>query len=270
MLSNLQRTAVVNPLLSTQSGPLVIAHRGNSAHAPENTIEAFRQAIALGADGIEFDVRLTRDGRAIVMHDPAVDRTTSGTGLVADLTYDRIRTLDAGARFAKPDAPAPYAGRGVYAPLLEDVLDAFPSTPCIIELKTKEAAPEVLRIVRERNAAERCVVGSFVDDALAAFEGTGLALSASTRQLAALLWRGVLRRGILRVPFQCVSTPRSHRFFPLPIAGWTRVLEPLGVPVHVWTIDDPAVARRLWRKGVRGILTNDVPAILAARSRPTG
>ncbi len=228
-------------------------------------MEAFQQAVALGIDGMEFDVRLTSDGRAVVMHDPTVDRTTDGTGTVASMTLAQIRALDAGARFT-PDrgATRPYTARGIVAPPLEEVLDAFPSTPCIIEIKAPEASMEVRRIVRDQRATDRCLVGSFVDRALDAFEGSGIAVGASPSQMRVLLWQGYLRRPVRRVPFDVVSTPTTHRHFPLPIGGWAHILEPLGVPVHVWTVDDAEEARRLWDKGVRGILTNDPATILRA------
>lgn len=228
-------------------------------------MEAFQQAVSMGVDGMEFDVRLTRDGRAIVMHDATVDRTTSGSGSVAELSVAQIQGFDAGARFTTDGRSTPYAGRGIVAPLLEDVLSAFPDLPCIIEIKTPNVSAEVRRIVLDLRARERCVVGSFVDRALDLFEGSGIPLGASTSQMAALLRHGYLRQSVRQVPFQLVSAPMSHRRIPLPIGGWVKILEPLGVPVHVWTIDDPRVARRLWAKGVRGILTNDPAAMLAAR-----
>src|SRR4029077_21200970 len=87
----------------------VIAHRGNSAHAPENTFVSFDQAIALGVDALEFDVRLTRTHRVVGIHDATVDRTTNGSGAVVDHSFDELRALDAGARFtAANGAAAPY------------------------------------------------------------------------------------------------------------------------------------------------------------------
>lgn len=231
-------------------------------------MEAFRQAVAAGADAIEFDVRLTRDGRVVVMHDPTVDRTTSGSGAVADLTLAQIRSLDAGVRFTSVDGTASsYAGRGITAPTLEDVLDAFPTLPCIIEIKTPTVSAEVRRLVIDRGAADRCVVGSFVDDALDLFRGSGIAVGASTAEMKALYWRAFWRLPVPRVSFQLVSAPTEYGHIPLPIAGYVRILKPLGVPVHVWTVDDPQAALELWAKGVQGILTNDPVTMLRAAGR---
>ncbi len=231
-------------------------------------MESFRQAVALGVDALEFDVHLTRDGRAVVMHDPSLDRTTSGTGRVADLTLDEIRRLDAGARFTTDGGLSfPYVGRGVVAPTLEDVLTEFPSLPLIIEIKTPNASAEVLRVIRAHGAESRCVPSSFVDHALDVFQGTGIPIGASPQHMRELFWPGLLRRPVGRVPFQLVSMPTVHKGLPLPVGGFARILEPLGVPVHVWTIDDPRVAQRLWGKGVRGILTNDPAVMIEAAAR---
>lgn len=79
---------------------LVIGHRGAAGHAPENTIAAFDRALAMGVDGVETDIRATRDGVLVLLHDATVDRTTRGSGAVADLTWAELEGLDAGARFA--------------------------------------------------------------------------------------------------------------------------------------------------------------------------
>ena len=87
----------MNLFLQPRSHPLVIAHRGSSAYAPENTLAAFQLAAEQGADAIELDVDLTRDGQVVVMHDATIDRTTDGHGRVGDLTLEEIRRADAGA-----------------------------------------------------------------------------------------------------------------------------------------------------------------------------
>ncbi len=112
----------------TPRRPLVIGHRGASADAPENTMPSFERALALGADGIEFDVHLTSDGHAVVIHDALLDRTTDGTGPVHLHTLDQIRALDAGRWFG-PE----FAGVGV--PLLSDVLE-LPARIFELEIKT--------------------------------------------------------------------------------------------------------------------------------------
>ena len=96
--------------------PIVFAHRGDEAHAPENTLSAFKQAVEKGTDGIEFDVKLTADGQVVVLHDQSVDRTTNGTGNVAKLSFAALRELDAGKQF-----PGQFPGEKI--PTLDEVFE---------------------------------------------------------------------------------------------------------------------------------------------------
>ncbi len=97
-----------------------MAHRGASADAPENTLEAFHLAVQQGCDAFELDVRLTRDGEAVLMHDPTLLRTCAHPGEVAVMTLAQIRAADAGAGYLAPDGTRPWHGRGVVAPLMPD------------------------------------------------------------------------------------------------------------------------------------------------------
>src|SRR5215212_9031009 len=143
--------------------PVNLAHRGASALAPENTIEAFRLAVEAGAGGLELDVHLTRDGHVVVIHDPTVDRTTSGTGAVSEMTFDELRGFDAGHTFS-PDGGSnhPYRGLGVRVPTLRDVLEEFPGVAVNIDIKAKRPGIEatVLGVLREANALGRALVVS--------------------------------------------------------------------------------------------------------------
>jgi glycerophosphoryl diester phosphodiesterase len=256
-------------LLDPEARP-VVAHRGDSAHAPENTLESFRQGIACGADAIECDVHLTRDGHLVVLHDPTVDRTTDGSGAVANLTLAELLRLDAGFRFT-PDGGRtfPWRGRGVTIPTLESVFEAIPvTTPMIIEVKTPAAAART-RLVVERHGADRCLVGSFDAAAFTPLDGSGIARTASRRDVVRLYLRALLPGGPRRLPFQALCIPPASNRIPLPVARFARMAHAAGVPTHVWTVDDPARARRYWSRGVNGMITNDPASILAAASRAT-
>ena len=141
--------------------PLVIAHRGASGTAPENTLAAFRRAVACGADMVELDVQLTRDGEVVVVHDFTLDRTTDGTGAVGASSLAEIRRLDAGAWFA----PA-FLGEAV--PTLGEVLGAI-GLPVNVELKPvgdQGLEAETLAVVRAAGALGRVVFSSFDPGAL--------------------------------------------------------------------------------------------------------
>ena len=128
-----------NPLTDL-GARLVIAHRGNAADAPENTIESFAQALALGADALELDVRVTRDAVPVVIHDPTLYRTTGQRDLVADMTAAQLSHADAGATFSKDAGMSfPYRARGLTVPTLAAVLERFADVPLLIEVKVPEA-----------------------------------------------------------------------------------------------------------------------------------
>jgi glycerophosphoryl diester phosphodiesterase len=144
---------------------IVVAHRGASAQAPENTMEAFRLGVEAGADAIELDVHLTADGQLAVIHDDTLDRTTDRTGRVAELTMDQIREADAGATFARPgDAGLAYAGEGLRVPTLPEVLAWLPEEiGLVVEVKARAAADAVVEALRGQPVREgdRLAVISF-------------------------------------------------------------------------------------------------------------
>jgi glycerophosphoryl diester phosphodiesterase len=130
---------------------LVVAHRGASVQAPENTMESFRLAAEAGADAIEVDVHLTSDGHLAVIHDETVDRTTDGSGDVVSLTLKSLRKLDAGARFTDADGSTPYAGKGLTVPTLEEVLDWLPDdVGLVVEIKARATVPKVVEALRDQ------------------------------------------------------------------------------------------------------------------------
>jgi glycerophosphoryl diester phosphodiesterase len=131
-----------------------IGHRGVMAAEPENTLRSFLRAEREGLDGIELDLHLSRDGALVVMHDETLERTTDGTGAIADHTLEQLRTLD--------------AGLGERIPVFEDVLDAVgPALPIQAEIKDVAAARSLAKVLRERDLLDRVSVLSFHDSALA-------------------------------------------------------------------------------------------------------
>jgi glycerophosphoryl diester phosphodiesterase len=246
----------VHPLLDPDQRPIV-GHRGNAAHAPENTMESFRQALAAGAECLEMDVHLSGDGHVVVIHDPTLDRTTNATGAVAALPLERIREADSGARFTRDGLTFPYRGAGLRVPTLEEVLREFADVSILIEIKTAQASTETRRVIERSRAESRCVVESFDARALDAFRGSRIAIGASTADVKRLLHRVVTRRKPRSLPYAVMCVPRRLRGVRIPIASLVHLTRPAGCLVHVWTVNDPAVARRLWKVGVRGIISDD-------------
>jgi glycerophosphoryl diester phosphodiesterase len=248
--------AECNPLLDLSARP-IIAHRGASGSAPENTMAAFDLAVRQGATAIELDVRLTADGVPVVLHDASLDRTTNGRGPLAALTLDRLQALDAGARFTTDRGQTfPFAGSGVRVPTLAEVLRAVPGMPILLEIKEPAAQEAVRRVLLEQDAVGRCVLASEHHAALALFRQPPFAVAASSSEIGALYRSALFRRIPERVAYRTLSVPERHRGLPVPTRRFVAAARGLGCPVHVWTVDDPAVAQRLWNRGVSGIVTN--------------
>ncbi|MBV9880437.1 MAG: glycerophosphodiester phosphodiesterase [Gemmatirosa sp.] len=256
----------MHPLLASGTR-LVVGHRGNSAHAPENTLASFRQAVALGADALELDVRLTADGHVVVHHDATLDRTTDGTGAVAATPLARIAALDAGARFSRDGgATLPYRERGVRVPTLDALLTELADTPLLIEVKTPAASGPTRALIERHGAEARTIVDAFDSACLDPFRGSRIAVGSSRNDVARLMAMTLAGIRPRAVPYRVICIPERYGALPLPVARFARALAPLGVPVHVWTVNDPADARRLWNAGVGAVISDDPGPMLAARA----
>jgi glycerophosphoryl diester phosphodiesterase/membrane-associated phospholipid phosphatase len=246
----------------------VIAHGGAQGHAPPNTMPAFELALELGADTLEMDLQLTADGEVVTIHDGTVDRTTDGVGAVRDLTLAELQALDAGATWTPPEQPEvdpPFAGRGVRHATLREVLDRFPDTPLIVELKTdggEAIIQPVIDLVAEYGRDDgSLVIASFSADYLGPVRAqlpdvpTNMPESETTafytRQLVGLHPWWTPPGMVFQVPEtfdgRLVVTPR-----------FTRAAERLGIDVQVWTVNDPEQMHRLLDAGAHAIMT-DVP-----------
>ncbi len=255
----------MNPLLDLAARP-VIAHRGASTRAPENTIPAFRLALEEGADALELDVHLTADGVPVVIHDPTLDRTTGARGVVAMEPLERIRQADAGARFSHDGGRSyPWRGRGVRVPTLVEVLAAFPDVPLLIEIKTPRAQHAVRCVLADHGAGERCIVAAFDAAALEVFGEPPFVRGAARVDIWRLWQASLLARPVTRVGYRALCVPERFRGLRVPHRRFIAAARRLGCPVHVWTVNDPGTARRLWRLGVSGIITNVPREIRKAR-----
>jgi glycerophosphoryl diester phosphodiesterase len=247
-------------ILLDRSARPIIAHRGGMGAAPENTLAAFQRSAREGADAFELDVRLTADGHVVVCHDATIDRTTDARGQISMLKLADVRRADAAAR---------WTGESVGTqriPLLAEVLDSFPSTAVVVELKSPSAAAPAVEVVKRGAAKDRVVFAAFDDIAIRVARGAGAPTLASRNELLRLLPSMLRGRGARRLPFSAISMSASYYGLPVPVARFARMLD---VPVHIWTVNDPDVARRHWVAGARGIVT-DYPATMleARRSSP--
>lgn len=245
--------------------PVNFAHRGASAREPENTLAAFRAAVEAGAEALEMDVRMTRDGEIVVIHDPTVDRTTDGTGVVREMTLSEVRALDAGHRFA---AESGFPGRELKVPVLAEVFREFPGVAINVEIKEPRPGIEeaVLRVIREAEAEDRTLVASWDHAVISRFRavcGGRVATGASRREIAVFLLLSRLRAERLARPaYDALQVPVEHRGITVVTPRFVEAAHKLGLRVDVWTVDEPEEMRRLLDLGVDGIMT-DRPDVLA-------
>lgn len=245
----------------------VIGHRGNRAHAPENTLPSLLEAVNAGADAVEFDLHVSKDGVLVVVHDDTLDRTTDAKGPVSARTADELRRVDAGARFTKNGRDYPWRGRGVGIPTFDEVIEALPATlPLIIELKTAAGGPLLAAAIARHGLTPRIIVAGFDPESTRILRGGPIALGASSPDVASLLVPSLLRRPVPASWYRALCIPPVHRGLPVPVASIVRAVKPHGVVTHVWTVNDPARAQRLWRHGVNGIISDDPALMLSARS----
>jgi glycerophosphoryl diester phosphodiesterase len=243
--------------------PLLIAHRGGAALAPENTLAAFRNgAETWGADMTELDVHASADGHCVVIHDPTVDRTTDGTGAIAAMPLARLRELDAGYRFTADGHTFPFRGRGIAIPTLEEVLEALPRMRFIVEVKDGAAQPPLFETIHRFGARDRVIAAGMYDRDRTMFPAYRGAVSASVEELKRFYTRFRLGLGRCFPPrADVVQVPEFWDGRRVVSAAFVRVLARADIPVHVWTVDDPADMHRLLDWGVAGILS-DRPDIL--------
>jgi glycerophosphoryl diester phosphodiesterase len=226
---------------------LTIAHRGASALYPENTLRAFIAAAELGADMCEFDVRMTRDGEVVVIHDATVNRTTDGRGRVAAMSAAAIERLDAGARFGAEF-------RGERIPTLAEVAQAL-GARCggrcgmDVELKAPGLEARVCDILRGCGAMERAIVSSFDWDQLkiVAQQEPRLRLALLGEKASAALL------DVAAAMHAFAIAPR----FDIADAALCAEAHRRGLAVYVWTVDDAPTMGRLIAAGVDGIMTNN-------------
>jgi len=220
--------------------PKIIAHRGANAYAPENTIGAFKLALEQGADGIELDVMLSKDGQLVVIHDDSVDRTTDGIGLVKSKTLEELKSLD--------------AGEGQRIPTLEEVFEQFGGRLIInVELKNYtsifDSLPfKVARLVKNHQLEESVIISSFNPFNLPRFHKklpeVPVGLLTQPKTAKKWIWR-------------LFDYNALHPHFSDVDQVLVAALHKRNRKVNVWTVDEPNEIQRLTVLNVDSIITND-------------
>lgn len=246
--------------------PRIMAHRGSSGSFPENTMVSFEQAVKDGADILEMDVHMSLDGEVVVIHDPTVDRTTNGAGLIKQMPYAAIREFDAGYRFTVDAGRSfPHRGKGIVIPRFVEILTAFPEMPINVEIK--EANPALISKMNEllrsfgRIQNKSVLVAADANSIMHAFRS--LASDAITGHCRSEVYRFVASAW-LRLPGLfgrprglAFQIPSSKLGLTIPTRALVRQAHLLGTEVHVWTVNDPAQMAALLDLGVDGIFTDE-------------
>lgn len=237
--------------------PLVLAHRGGGEEAPENSVEAFAHARALGVRVMETDAHVTADGRVVLIHDPVVDRLFDGTGAVRSFTWRELSRLT--------------SAEGTRIPLLAEVLEAFPDLAFNIDAKEEEVVDPLLDVLASHGAFDRVMLASFSERRLdrirrSGHEGvtTSLGVTAVARLVAAAAsgtnptsWHVPGPRDGVRA----VQVPPVKGPLPVVTPRFVAAAHTAGIAVHVWTVDEEEEMVRLLDLGVDGIVT-DRPTLL--------
>jgi glycerophosphoryl diester phosphodiesterase len=263
------------------------AHQGGAWEGPSSTLYAIGAALDAGATAIELDVHATADGRLVVCHDPTVDRTTDRVGLIAELPWDTVRTLDnaywwaPGADVSPGLEPDRYPFRG-RAPedhrfgiaLLEEVLEAFPGV--VLNLDIKQTAPvvapyeEALAALLHRfDRTDDVIVASFLDTATDAFSGFAPDVPTSAGTLAVAAFYQSVQAGEDPAPLRHVAlqVPVGYGDLTLVDQRFVAVAHEQGLAVHVWTIEEEQEMERLCGLGVDGIITDRPSALTGVLDR---
>ncbi|MPZ94744.1 MAG: glycerophosphodiester phosphodiesterase [Propionibacteriales bacterium] len=236
-------------------GPLAFAHRGGALHPDnqglENSRAAFQTAIDLGYRYLETDVHVTRDGVVIAFHDETLDRTTTGTGVIADLPYAEVKEALIGGR-------EPIATLG-------ELFEAWPQARFNVDLKSVGAITPLVELLREHDAFDRVCVASFSESRirraralLGPTVATGLGpLAVAVLKFVPFRWL----RARLLPPGVCAQIPLKAGPVELPTARFVRRAHDHGKHVHVWTVDDASTMHSLLDRGVDGLVTDRIDTL---------
>ncbi len=256
-------------LWSNKKRPLVMAHRGDQATAPENTILAMESAVKVGADVLETDVRMTKDKELVLFHDETLDRTTNGTGKISDYTLDELKQLDFGFNFT-PDGGKtyPFRGKGLTVVTVEEAFTRFTNVAFNLDIKDKESiAPKLLAdIIRSHHREDAVIVASFHPEQIKRFRNILPTVKTAAHPLEVKRFVMFLS---LKIPsffirgldYSAFQVPLEYNGRQIVTKRFVRMAHRKNVLVHVWTINDCETMERLIDLGVDGIFT-DKPSLL--------
>jgi len=250
----------INEVMAQQinnRNPIVVAHRGASGYAPENTMAAIKKAITMGVDMIEIDVQLSKDNEVVLMHDLTVDRTTNGKGKVRDLYLEEIKKLDAGKWFSSE-----FSGEKV--PTLEEVIQAI-NGQCklLIEVKhvkskKQEIENKIVQLINKYNAYNWCIVQSFETQVIKNIQALDKSIECHklvTMNISVLPLHidSRIKTGTI---YKYKNVQSINPYFKMLNKRKVKKIHSYGQKVITWTVNEPEDMKRMIEMGVDGIITN--------------
>jgi glycerophosphoryl diester phosphodiesterase len=245
--------------------PLIFGHRGASAYAPENSLAAFALAVQQGAEAIELDAHLTRDGAVVVLHDDTVDATTNGRGAVAAMTLEQTRHLRLRARTRGKTGQLGTVVVDEPIPLLSEVFDRIAPSGVTINVELKGGAGNFLadavaQLIAERRLEEQVLLSTFDRATLAYtqehYPHLRRALLFPSSNMEGVM-TGMLNSQAWVTGAHALGCEAVHPFWRIVSPSLCQRAHDLGMEVNVWTVDDAATISKLVAMDVDGIITND-------------
>lgn len=264
----------VKPYFEGLETPYTLAHQGGNDLYPSESLIAFEAAAAMGVEVLEYDIHITKDGELVLIHDPEVNRTTDGEGLVSEMTAQELQALDAAYTFNDLNGEHSYRGTGVRIPKVEEVFMKFSDLRHNIEIKDTNPEDSIetistalLELISKYGMEDRVLVNSFDQEIVETFDrlaegriATGAGRSEVTRFV---LFNKFFLGPLYRPKADVVQIPVSSSGFNLKDRRLIEAAHRLNMHVNYWTIDDEATMRELIELGADGIIT-DRPDLMTA------
>lgn len=253
---------------------LVIAHRGGKGIAPEGTLAAFDKSLALGVNVFEYDIHQTVDGYLVVSHDPTVERTTNGIGMINEMTLAEVQALDAGYFFKDEAGKYSYRNQGIYIPTVEEVFKRYPQMRHLIEIKDTNKPEryegiiqQLWLLIRKYEMEEQVMIGSFDHEINERFSNLSqgvIPIGAGEQAVRAFAKFHVpYLNGLAKSMVDSFQLPMEQEGHNLASRNIINSAKKRNIAIYYWTINEKEEMKRLILKGVDGIIT-DYPNRLIA------
>ncbi|QOY34888.1 glycerophosphodiester phosphodiesterase [Anaerobacillus isosaccharinicus] len=254
------------PFFQELETPLVIAHRGGSTY-PENTLSAFEHSAKNGADILEFDIHMTKDGHLVAIHDKTVDRTTDGQGAVDSFTLSELKQLDAGYSYIDQNGQFPFRNQGITIPTVTEIFEQFPNSYMNIEIKAQypDIEQKLWELIQDFNMENNVLIASFnqkIIDQFNQVSGGKAAISGGKAEVTKfVLLHKFFLGNFYRPKVDVIQIPTEQSIFNLVDKKLIRGVSKLNMQLHYWTINEPEEMEKLLLQGADGIIT-DKPEVL--------